>query len=970
VEGEAGRYVAVKTLLRSCFIADPVTDRGELLVQNYHAMVESGLGFDTPEDNIVWTYIQDFFKTHGHVPEVQTMQSHFAAVQETDVVDRIERLAIIKARTRGDFLSYLEEKATDRRNRIVIDLAKEMAQIIQTGIEVKDPRGKSVRLHGAIDAIRHVLDRSHDIVAPTLGSKLSGNLTQDEQDFLDRYDRIKADPVYGVGQHCGIGQIDATLNGAKRYELWLHTAFAGGLKCVTGDTQIWDVSTGLMCSVKELYEAGTFPTVHGLDTRSWKMRTAQVSHIAQQGVRPVWKVTSEFGKEIRVSGNHPFLTPRGWVNAEELQSDDWVAVPSELPNDLVSPFTDEEVEVLGYLLGDGRIRDDISLSNGNPRVLVRFMECLNALGYRFASEEVKYPAQAHYTFSYARKNCVGIRVSRSQGDQWHPWVSRVRELLDRLGLYGTDAGSKFLPSEMWRMTDAQVWVFLSALWSTDGRVAVEVPKKNRKPRPVIWIVLKSRPLIDGISRLLQRVGVPSSVRPVTVRYRGQTRTYWQVEVRTNQGKRVFLEKSSIVGKELEVRECLQVLSELRDSADWCPVEFLQGVGDEVRARSRTGAWHYAKWAKRRVRINRDTLERLAVASKNLPLITQVRGQVRWERVKSERDGEEMTYDLAVPEIENFVANGFVTHNSSFALHWAYVQAVYYRASSCYFSLEMPYLQCRNLIYTMHSAHEKFGEVRQELGVEGLGLDYERVRDGKLGPNEERFLKDYVVPDFNRQTTVPAVGPAAVQAEDYGDIHIRVADPDKNDFTINDLRSQAELTFSKTPFRIIFVDHVGLMAPRGRYSSTTEKLNEIIRDLKRFAMSFNRGMGVAVVGLFQISREGYRSAEKSGGRYNLTHLSYANEAERSSDVVTATWIDEELRNLDKAIFQCLKSRDQKPFNRIPVRIEFSCRRFLTSNVPIEEVDQQVRDAKGGDDEDKKTWKKKKQKDEETPDLEFS
>ena len=133
------------------------------------------------------------------------------------------------------------------------------------------------------------------------------------------------------------------------------------------------------------------------------------------------------------------------------------------------------------------------------------------------------------------------------------------------------------------------------------------------------------------------------------------------------------------------------------------------------------------------------------------------------------------------------------------------------------------------------------------------------------------------------------------------------------------------------------------------------------------MGFNRGMGIAVVGLFQISREGFRSAEKNGGRYNLTHLSYANEAERSSDIVTATWIDDELRKLNRAIFMCLKTRDTKPFDRVPVRVEFACRRMLTDNTSIEEIDQKVKDAKGGEDEDKQNWKKKAKQP--VPDLDF-
>ena len=590
----------MKNLLRSCFVADPTTDKSELLAQNYHAMVDSGLGFDTPEDNILWTFIQDFFKSHGHVPELQTMRSHFTTVQDTDAVDRIERLSMLKSRMRGDFLTYLEEKATDRRNRIVMDLAKEMAQIVTTGIEVKDTKGNSTKLLGAIDAMRHVLDRSHDIVAPTLGSKLSGNLMQDEDDFVDRYDRIKADPLYGVGQQCGISQIDAMLNGAKRYELWIHTAFTGGLKCVTGGTEIWDVSTRRMRTVKEIYESGDLPQVHGLDESTWRVQPASVSHVVQQGVRLIWKVLSEYGKEIRVSGNHPFLTSKGWINAEDLPQDAWVAVP----------------------------------------------------------------------------------------------------------------------------------INLQEIWGDPPPILKESPAP--------------------------------------------------------------------------------------------------------------------------------------------------RGDIRWERVRVERDGEEMTYDLSVPGIHNFVANGFITHNSTFALHWAYIQAIYYRASSVYFSIEMPYVQVRNLIYTMHSAHEKFREVREQLGITYIGLDYDKIKMAILPPKEEKFLKEYVIPDFNKHSTVRATGPSPVQAEDYGDIHIRNRDPEKRTFTIDDLRSQSELVFAKTPFSLIFVDHIGLMDARERHGSTTERLNEVIKDLKQLAMGFNRGMGIALVGLFQISREGYRSAEKNGGRYNLTHLSYANE----------------------------------------------------------------------------------------------
>ena len=289
--------------------------------------------------------------------------------------------------------------------------------------------------------------------------------------------------------------------------------------------------------------------------------------------------------------------------------------------------------------------------------------------------------------------------------------------------------------------------------------------------------------------------------------------------------------------------------------------------------------------------------------------------------------------------------------STTMLNWAYNQAVFYKFSSIIFSLEMPYTQCRRILYALHSGHEKFSAIRYKLGlqrtpaVDTVGLPYEAIRDGKLKEyhaNAERFLLDYVIPDFNgilvpelADAVNPNTGEVFHHPKLYGKIHIEVPDPDKSDFSMADLRQRAELVYSQNPFEVIFIDHVGLMSPRKWVNSTTERLNEIIRDAKRMAMSFQRGQGIPVVALFQLSREGYRSALKAkesgkanGHYYNLTHLSYANEAERSADIVTTSWLDPDLSKENKVLYQNLKSRDQKPFEPLYARIEWSNRRLIT------------------------------------------
>jgi hypothetical protein len=277
--------------------------------------------------------------------------------------------------------------------------------------------------------------------------------------------------------------------------------------------------------------------------------------------------------------------------------------------------------------------------------------------------------------------------------------------------------------------------------------------------------------------------------------------------------------------------------------------------------------------------------------------------------------------------------------STFMLNWAYNQAVIYGHNSLIFSLEMPYAQCRRILYAIHSMHPKFREVRVRLGLQedveaDIGLPYMHIRDGTLhewlgDDNAKQFYFDYVIPDFNGEDVVKHPHFSA----DWGKIHIEVADPDKDDFTMADLRSMAEVIYASDPFRMIFVDHCGLMSPRRWHRSKTDNINEVMRDLKKLALSFNRGQGMAVVGLHQINREGYKSAlkakEKTGkAGYNLTNLADANEAERSSDVVTTTWLDDDLKVQNRVMFQCLKSRDQKPFDRFMARVEWPCRRLLT------------------------------------------
>ena len=276
--------------------------------------------------------------------------------------------------------------------------------------------------------------------------------------------------------------------------------------------------------------------------------------------------------------------------------------------------------------------------------------------------------------------------------------------------------------------------------------------------------------------------------------------------------------------------------------------------------------------------------------------------------------------------ELYILAGFTGHmKSKTALNWVYNQAVYGGTSTIYFSLEMHYSQCRRAIYSFHSMHPKFRDKRIALGLQqqpnpDVGLDPKAIREGKVSKDEELFLRE-VVQDLKD----------GIVNGDYGQIFFEVADPDSLDFTVEDLRTKAETLAQKHPVKLVVVDHALLMSPRRWTPSTTERLNEVIRDLKKTAMGFNRGQGIPILCLFQINREGFRAAEKNDGKYNLTHLSYANEAERSADVVFAGWFGDDMRDQNMIRYQCLKSRDQAPFESFDAQVSWPVGRIL--NTPM-------------------------------------
>lgn len=251
--------------------------------------------------------------------------------------------------------------------------------------------------------------------------------------------------------------------------------------------------------------------------------------------------------------------------------------------------------------------------------------------------------------------------------------------------------------------------------------------------------------------------------------------------------------------------------------------------------------------------------------------------------------------------------------TTLALNWCYNLVTRYKANVLYFSFEMPYEQIRLQVYVLHSANAKW----KAMGYKPL--DYRKVRDGDLSPEDEAFYQK-VIEDFTNNP-------------DY--CHFEIKSPDR-DFTIDDIRLEAELTHKQLEVGLIVLDHGQLIeARKGKKSKDyVIELNSVVRDAKKLALHFNHGEKIPVLMLFQINRQGYEEALKNNGKYKISALSYANEVEKSADTITTTYLGDEGSDhrVNGTTYFCnLKNRDNPLFSPFLARVELSCRRIYNLNV---------------------------------------
>ena len=422
--------------------------------------------------------------------------------------------------------------------------------------------------------------------------------------------------------------------------------------CLAGDTLILDPLTGRPQRI-DSFVGRSGQQVWAVDSRL-QIGDYAVSDAFCTGIMPVYEVSLASGRRIKATANHPFRTVDGWVPLAELDCGSFIATARSVPEPRRPTRMDErEIVLLAHLIGDGCVvpRQPIHYTSADPACIEAVVEAAAIFGIR--------PRTV------------------AQSDWWHVYLPSPTHLTHRrshpitdwmrgLGIGPRRSWEKELPAAIFSLPTDQLALFLRHLWSTDGNIS-----RRQRARVAIYYATTSRALAEQLQLLLLRFGIVARLATVS---KAGYRPCYHVRVSGASDQLRFLREIGCFGRRGEIAQ--ELIDELCGVSPNTNVDVIpRAVWNHVReAKDRAAlSWRdvaaglqvsYCGSTLFKRGLSRQRLARVATCVADESLAQLARSDVYWDCIKSIRPGgHELVYDLTVPGVHNFLANGMFVHNS-------------------------------------------------------------------------------------------------------------------------------------------------------------------------------------------------------------------------------------------------------------------------------------------------------------------
>jgi DNA polymerase-3 subunit alpha len=429
-------------------------------------------------------------------------------------------------------------------------------------------------------------------------------------------------------------------------------------KCVVGSTEVLDARSGRLIRIEDLAKGNAqLEQTLACDTRTLRLAAAPVASVWQNGIKPVYRLTTALGHQIEATANHPLYTFDGWRTLGDLKVGDRIAAARHIPVEGCAEWTTHELVVLGHLLAEGNL-------------------CHPSGVYYYTSDEARWQdfvAHAErfensLTSTYRRRNMYDVYVKQANMRLPNGMVV----WLERLGLRFMNSDAKFIPDAVFELTNRQVALLIARMWEGDGNI----DPKNR----FLYYATASERMARQLQHLLLRLGIISRLRRVVFPYT-EGRVSYQLHITDSQNIANF---SQHIG--------IHFISETRRTmlgsiAFASPSERANGTEDSVplgirslvreekvksgltwdAVSERAGIYKsefQREAAGQKIGFNWWAIQHFAEFFDSAALRRHAYNDIYWDAITEiEYVGEQPTYDLTIPNTHNFIANNLIVHNS-------------------------------------------------------------------------------------------------------------------------------------------------------------------------------------------------------------------------------------------------------------------------------------------------------------------
>jgi replicative DNA helicase len=533
--------------------------------------------------------------------------------------------------------------------------------------------------YGLPEDIAKALDRAESMVYDINQRRVTDSTAKIEDLLglnLDRLEHLygRGDAITGVPT--GYVDLDELLSGLQPSTLVVVGARPSMGKCIAGDTPVVDPATGELRTAAELHRAGTAgEDVSVLTLDGGRVVETRPSAFVDDGVKPVYRVRTRSGREIRTTASHPFLTPEGWQPLADLAPGRLVGVPATIPVfGTVSVPADEVVLLAHLVMAPGE-------EEGCPKLWTENREVAADLEYRGARFRIG----------------VSDRALPGGDRTWDVTASPELVGLARRHDIAPALEARRVPAAVFRLPRDLLARFLNRALGVGA--ALWRPMHGEPGRMVVGT--RSLGLARDLQHLLLRFGIAARVCESVVAVDQTTWLAHDLVVDEPDQLVALATHIGLLGHEAELGAVVAHARMVSESTAALARDAVAAAGGRP---PKPGGPDGAQGA---------------MPEKPGREARGAGDDVSWDEIVGvEHEGDEQVYDLTIPGTHNFVAADVFVHNTSFALGMGAHAALHANRPVLLFSLEMGAL-----------------ELSQRLLCGEARIDSSRVRTGRLSEDD-------------------------------------------------------------------------------------------------------------------------------------------------------------------------------------------------------------------------------------------